>query len=234
MARSWAVVVLLSVLAFGLVGCQQERAWVYQAGPRAGCTPAMNVSLVVPPFSDARENVNKNRIIMGYIPLVPYGWQDFSVPESPAMHMTSGRWTFNPKEDFAKAVAAELENAVVFREAFFSYKRSDGDLVLDGTIDSTQYNGKLYTYCISAFGPYLWFIGAPAGSMSNELALDLRITDQRNQRVVWSGSYKRQRSAVTWIYGMKPDFTYDIMLKSIMKEALPQIRAAVQSAADRP
>lgn len=231
MKRACLIAFLVSISLVGLVGCQQQRAWVYQPNARSSDQPVLAASLVVPPFTDSRDNVNKNRIAVGYIPLVPYGWQEYKVPESSPMHITSTQWTFNPKEDFAKAVAAEIENARIFRETFFSYKRSDGDWVLDGQIISTNYDGKLYMYCVSLFAPYLWMVGLPAGSVQNELTLELTLSNAGMPQPAWRGKFARTQSMVTWIYGMKADFTYDLMLKSIMDEALPQIRGAVKTAA---
>ena len=140
------------------------------------------------------------------------------------MHTTSGLWLFKPSEDFSKAIAEEIQTAGIFKEAFFTYKTSEGDLVLRGEIKSTYYSGKLFTYCLSFFGVYLWFIGLPAASASNTLELGFQLEDSASGQVLWQGSYTKEEGAVSWIYFIKPDFYYDKLLKDIMNEAIPSLR----------
>jgi hypothetical protein len=88
------------------------------------------------------------------IPLFPFGWQDFKVPEGSQTHMTSGLWiNYKPTEDFAKALATELQNARVFQEAYFDFGRGNADIIVHGKILGTQYSGKAISYGLSAFGP---------------------------------------------------------------------------------
>ena len=75
---------ILAALAL-LCGCATQRAWVYAptlppvpGGPRPERT-------VVLPFRDARQNVNNNRLGLYLIPLFPFGWADFEVPDGVAI-----------------------------------------------------------------------------------------------------------------------------------------------------
>jgi hypothetical protein len=69
------------------------------------------------------------------------------------MHVNSGLWQFRPADDFARAVAQEVDNARVFRETFVGNRASDADYVLLGEITSTKYEGKIISYGLSAYGP---------------------------------------------------------------------------------
>jgi hypothetical protein len=207
-----------------MAGCVTQRAWTYKAEPPVNMKPMINKSVAVSPLTDGRENVNKNMIMMYLIPLMPFGWQDLKTPEGVQAHINSGLWLFKPSEDFAKAIADELSNSGIFKEAFFTNRPSEGDLIFKGEIKSTDYHGKMITYCLSIYGPDLWFIGFPATYIENILGLSLQLVDPKTNDVLWQGTYEKKEANTSWIYDLQSDFTYDILLKEIMKEVLPSLK----------
>jgi hypothetical protein len=186
--------------------------------------PLVNKSVAVPPFADNRKNENTNLIGLMYIPLMPYGWMNLNTPEGGQRHISSGLWLFRPPEDLAKAVAEEINNSGIFREAFFTNRASEGELILKGNLISTFYNGNLISYCLSIYGADLWLIGLPAGSYSNNLEISFELVERETGRVLWNGTYKRNFSKTFWIYAPGADFRYDELLKEIMKEAIQSLR----------
>lgn len=224
MDKKLLTIILSVFLMVTLVGCASQRVWTYRAEPYVKTEPLVNKKVAVIPLVDKRQNINENRTGLGYIPLFPYGWQDFYTPEGAQMHITSGLWMFKPAEDFSKAIAEEVQNAGIFKEAFFTYKASEGEYVLRGEIKSTRYEGKLYTYCISFAGVYLWFLGLPAGSAQNTLEISLHLEDLASGQILWEGSYTKNDGSTSWIYAMQPDFFYDSLLKDIMKEVIPSLK----------
>jgi len=223
--RKLFFVFALIILCFG---CSSPRAWTYKSEPFVKETPVINKTVAVPPFSDQRLNENSNAILMYLIPLMPFGWQDFNTPEGANLHCMSGQWIFRPNEDFAKAVAEELHNSSIFKEVFFTYKPGDGDFILRGKIESTKYNCKLITYGLSVEGPLLWFIGLPSAYVENQLQLNLKLVDQKSDEVIWEKNYLKADDKVSILYALKSDFLYDSLLKSIMKEALPDLKAKLK------
>ena len=205
-------------------GCATQRAWVYKAEPPVSMAPMINKSVAVRPLSDERENINRNAWLMYLIPLMPFGWQDLKTPEGVQMHISSGLWLFKPTEDFAKAIAEELNNSGIFKEVFFTNRPSEGDLIFKGEIKSTDYDGKMITYCLSVYGPTLWLIGLPASHVENVLALSLQLVDSKTNEVLWQGTYEKREGHTSWIYALQPDFLYDRLLKEVMKEALPSLK----------
>jgi len=205
-------------------GCATQRAWVYKAEPPVSMAPMINKSVAVRPLSDERENINRNAWLMYLIPLMPFGWQDLKTPEGVQMHIRSGLWLFKPTEDFAKAIAEELNNSGIFKEVFFTNRPSEGDLIFKGEIKSTDYDGKMITYCLSVYGPTLWLIGLPASHVENVLALSLQLVDSKTNEVLWQGTYEKREGHTSWIYALQPDFLYDRLLKEVMKEALPSLK----------
>lgn len=145
------------------------------------------------------------------------------------MHLNSGLWIFKPSEDFAKSIAEELNNSSIFKEAFFTNRESEGELAMRGKILSTTYDGYMFTYGLSVYGPLFWFFFFPVDSVSNDLSLQLQLVDLKTQEVLWEQTYKKEDSHVSIIYALQPDFMYDTFLKDIMKEAIPSIKSKLSN-----
>jgi hypothetical protein len=236
-----AVAVFFLMLAVS--GCTTQKSWVYQPNAYAVAGSGMPLStkeVVILPFDDARENLNENRLGFAYIPLFPYGWCDFRVPEGEAQHVGSGLWVnYRPTEDFPKALAQELMAAGVFKEAYFDFKKGTADWVIRGKILNTHYEGTSISYCLSVYGGYLWFLGFPCGTVANELEVEIALGDAKTGTRLFSKSYAAQPySAVAWIYDMPNDFNYPEMLQEAykafvkdLKKALPGIEAATAAGA---
>jgi hypothetical protein len=212
-----------------LTGCATQQAWKYSAEPQATGPAIVNKTVSVPPFADRRENKNENSAAMYMIPLMPFGWQDLQTPEGLPMHMTSAQWLWRPNEDIAKATAEEVQASGIFKEAFFTARPSEGQLVLQGTINSTRYKSSIYSYLLSVEGPLLWLIGFPATHVINELDLSFALKEGVTGKVLWEKSYKRNHDKVSWIYAMQSDFPYSELLKSIMMEATADMRTAMKA-----
>lgn len=217
-------------LAFALataasIGCATQKSWSYRAESISSSPILVNKSVSVPPFMDTRQNENQNMFGMYMIPLMPYGWMSYKTPEGAQMHMTSGLWMWRPNEDIAKAAAEEMNSSHVFKEVFFSHRASEGELVLHGTIKSTDFEGKLFSYGLSIYGPALWFIGFPSTSANNELEISLSLRDPATNAILWERSYRRADGNLSWLYVMKSDFLYPDLLKEILMEAVRDIRS---------
>jgi hypothetical protein len=205
-------------------GCSTQRVWTYKSDPYVKTEPLVNKSVAVAPLADNRENVNHNLIAIGYIPLMPFGWMNMNTPEGGQAHVASGLWLFKPPEDIAKAIAEEINNSGIFREAFFTNRASEGELSLRGNLKSTYYHGNIITYCMSIYGAYLWFIGLPAGIYENNLEISLELVEGSTGKVLWNETYKKEFSKTFWIYAPGADFRYDQLLKEIMKEVIPSLK----------
>ena len=143
------------------------------------------------------------------------------------MHITSGLWTnYTPTEDFAKALAAELQNSRIFEEAYFDFKRGDADVVVSGKILDTKYKGKILSYGLSLYGPLFWFFGLPAGTITNELSVELSCLEAKSNRELFSKRYSAAPyRKTTWIYSMANDFSYPSLLKEAYDHFLEDLRS---------
>ena len=155
-----------------LTGCVDHRGWVYQADSKEYKKAEIQKTVAVLPFTDKRENVNYDRMLIGFIPLMPYGWQEFKTPE------TVLNQQFYPKEDFAKAAAQELNSVSMFKDVFFSYKETDSDYILVGELEQSDIQSKAYFYGLSAPGDLLWLIGFPGGSYANKISITFKLMDK--------------------------------------------------------
>jgi hypothetical protein len=215
-------VLLLVLLACG--ACQNPRSWSYAPEAPRTRVAVLDRSVAVLPALDQRDDDNSDSAALYLVPLMPWGWQDFSRPETANRHMTSTMWQFRPDEDIAKAVAAELQGSGLFREAFFTMRPSEGELTMTVTVKRLAYDGKLISYGLSVFGPILWWI-LPAGTANNEMQLAFELKDRASGNTLWSGAGQRSyESGPFWIYSMPSDFEYDNLLKSIvLQDLLPAL-----------
>lgn len=224
MKKTLMLLILGIFAALVFSGCAQQRVWSYRADRYIKAEPLVNKSVAVPPLGDNRKNENTNLIGLMYVPLMPIGWMTLNTPEGGQQHISSGLWLFRPPEDLAKAVAEEVNNSGIFKEAFFTNRASEGELILKGNLQSTYYYGSLISYCISFGGAYLWFIGFPAGSYENNLEISFELVESSTGRVLWNETYKKEFSKIFWIYAPGADFRYDQLLKEIMKDVIPSLK----------
>lgn len=193
-----------------LTGCVDHRGWVYQATPKEYKKAEVTKTVAVLPFTDKRENMNKDRIAIGFIPLMPYGWQDFKTPETVIQQQ------FYPKEDFAKATAQELNSASIFKDVFFSFKETDADYILVGELEQSEINTKIFFYGLSAPGDLLWLIGFPAGTLANKITINFKLID-KNYDVKFEKRYSSGFDEIYWLYeGTLPLLSLDKPLKNIL------------------
>jgi hypothetical protein len=213
---------IFTVLIFS--GCASQRVWTYTANPYVKTEPLLDKSVAVPSFADNRIKENSNLIGLGYIPLMPLGWMTLNTPEGGQQHVASGLWLFKPPEDIAKAVAEEINNSGIFKEAFFTNRASEGELILKGNLKSTYYYGSMITYCMSIYGAYLWLLGFPTGTYENNLEISFELVESSTGKSLWNETYKKEFSKTFWIYAPGADFRYDLLLKDIMKEVMPSLK----------
>lgn len=221
------------VLAPTLAGCAAQQTWIYRAESSLRGHPSVLKTVAVPPLVDERLNRNLYRVAFAFIPLFPYGWMTLDAPESRLQAGGFGFFsiiTFKPTEDIAKALADELQNSGVFKEAFFTFRAAEADLTFEGRIKSLKYEGKLITYGLSSYGTLLWVLGFPATTFSNEMEVSFALRDNHTGGVLWtSRTYRRSVSGTSWVYSVKPDFLYADLLKQVVGEAMPELRQGIQA-----
>ncbi|MFH2045250.1 MAG: hypothetical protein ABIK92_08900 [Pseudomonadota bacterium] len=228
------VVLSLFVLLFAS-GCATQKSWVYSPNSYSDTSTTINKSVVVLPFQDNRPNSNSNYTLLYMIPVMPVGWQTLDVPEGQAMHIFSGMWVnYKPTEDYPKALAEELNGSRLFEEAYFDYKKGNSDFTIKGKIISTRYSGTIISYGLSVYGPMLWFVGFPSGTVSNELIIELSLLDNQSDKVILSNTYAAPKySKVGWLYVMPNGFNYPAMLKDVYNKFIEDVRTRTSEISQR-
>lgn len=215
------------LFALSLASCQTQKGWVYKAN-RWNPAEKSQQEISISPFTDDRPEENKNALLMYKCPLSPFGWQKLSTPELFPLHLNSGTWlNYDPKVDFAKALIQEIKGGTPFKDVIYTENNVDAGYRIQGRIINTDYKAKMFSYCISYFGPALWLLGLPAGSFSNELSLELTCYDSNN-KVILQKTYQTDRlKKTTWIYSLRSDFEYASLLKKIYSDFIKDFNKAI-------
>lgn len=213
------------MIAIFAVSCSTQKAWVYSPNSWTK-EKSIDKSVVVKTFNDKRLNKNSNLQGLFWVPAVPFGWFKLNIPEASTTHTTSGMWlNYNPKEDYAKALVEELNAAAVFKEASFDDRITNSDYYFEGKIISTLYKSKEFSYCASFAGIYIWLIGAPACSVSNELSIEITCYKTSDNSVLFQKTYTATKyKKIGWIYSLPNDFAYPDLLKEVYQNLIQDLR----------
>lgn len=192
-------------LFLALAACTSNVKFVYPSGryPATQSAKASDATIVVTPFVDERVDENRNSLLLCIIPLVPYASCAYTRPEAADRFVSVNRFDCNPPEDLAKATVSELLRQHLVKRTFFSFGGDDLSSAtheIRGTIETFAYRGTENTYCLSGLGVWLWFIGLPAGSSRNTIAIRLELIERAGGKVIWSKRFEDSRAVTQGIY----------------------------------
>lgn len=225
--------VCIGLLALLYSGCATELKWKYTPAPPLTRAPLFGNTVMVSPFADSRPTEDIDHQSWIFIPIILYADSvfnrlDTTFPES--------RDRFNPTEDLAKAVATELHNRRFFESVKFTPQDMGGELILRGEVTSTRVDSRTYSYGLSIFGVYLWLVGLPASTVSNQLGFTLTLEEPRTRTILWQKSYTVDHGETVWFYeafagkNSKALF-YEGMLKGLMPSILSDLEDAMKTIA---
>jgi hypothetical protein len=188
--------VVFLLLVFGclsLTGCLGNRDWQYPPSSTGGylhskAAKPISVKVIVLPLEDLRGNATKDEYWKVAIPLMPYGDTHYERPETAENPEKVDVVRFDPPNDFAKAIAAELSQAGVFSSVKYvqDEKQEMADVVLRGSIRATDWDRRLTTWGFGPVGPVFWLLGAPMSWTTTTLAMDISLTPANNpNKVLW-------------------------------------------------
>lgn len=183
----YLIVITASLLV--QTGCSSRAAFVYKPSAivATGKT-TLPLKVAVTTFEDLRPNENFNAVLIYLIPIVPFGSISYDRPDGANGFMFHSSYNFRPSEDYAKALVDELKHNNYFEEVFFTQRHNEPniDLIVTGKINETRYDGKMFSYGLTAYGPTLWFLGLPAGTTHNAINLSLEMKRTSDGVVVWT------------------------------------------------
>ncbi len=238
---SWALMTLsASVMALGLAACTVTRNWQYPPDPPGTLlsvkgSRTLPVTVVVLPLRDLRgANVERGSGRLA-LPLVPYAVNSFDRPETVQDPEGVRLIRMNPSQDFAMAIARELRHAGIFSTVSFAESlTTKQDLVLSGTIRSTNWRRSFTTYGLGPLGPFFWILGAPMGKATNTVAMDLQLTPANEpSRAMWQFSMEFEDNHLFGIYyGMEQ--SVENYANAVQETLKPAISNLVKIATEHP
>lgn len=198
------IITYLVVMSCLMVGCSTHGKFTYPLGKRINEInhKPPNVKVAVLPANDLRGMKNSSAAVwLCYIPLVPYGTIKYDRPEASRMFMTIGSFEMEACEDVSKAVATHFQKAGFARNVFFDYGglRDQADYTIEIDMRKMQYEGRLYTYCVSFLAGYLHIFGIPMGKSMVHLDMDMTMYD-RDGNKVWEHEVKDDWSIKQGLY----------------------------------
>lgn len=230
--------IFLIILSHLLSGCGATAKFVYPSNPQNLLKlyeqPKYDLEVAILPFEEARGDKNSiSGALLYLIPLVPFSSYQYQRPDAARWFNSIGEFQFNVTEDIPKAVVTSLKKSNLFKNVYFSFGGDiqNADLLVNGTVKSTLYEGKLYTYCLSVFGPLLWVFGLPAGTSVNQLNLQITLNTQKSRRLLWEHDFSKQKTITQGLYyKMGHDAkSYATLMEEGMNEAVKDLDKKLSS-----
>jgi hypothetical protein len=230
----------VSILALGLTGCTVARNWQYPPDPPGALlnvkgSKAVPIKVGVLPLRDLRGQSEQRGSWVVAFPLVPYGTSTYDRPETVKDAWGNSLIRMDPPRDFAKAIASELQHADIFSSVMLADSaREKPDLILSGTIRSTNWKRTLTTYGLGPVGPFFWVLGAPMGNTTNTVVMDLQLAPANDtSRVLWQFTMQFENKHLIGIYyGM--DESVKDYAEAVQEALQPAIRNLTKIAVEHP
>ena len=165
-------------------------------------------------------------LFLGFIPFLPFGYVEKEQPELSEDFVSLERFHFDVQNDLASAAYASLKSSNLFssvKRANNAAQAADADYIWRGSVTSTFYRGRIFSYGITYFfSPILWVVGVPSGSSTNELGVKFELVERASGNVVWEYNYLNSDYLNHWIYARvgKDTSLYPQLMKQAMNAAL--------------
>ena len=176
-------------------------------------------------LASARPSGDHGSFFLALIPFMPFGYVEKEQPELSEDFVSMERFHFDVQNDLAAAAFASLKSSNLFSEvkrANNAAQAADADYIWRGSVTSTFYRGRIFTYGISVFSPILWVVGIPDGSSTNELGVKFELVDRASGNVIWEYNYLNSDYLNHWLYARvgKDASLYPQLMKQAMNGAL--------------
>ena len=231
--KSSSMIVVGFVSLCLLSGCLGNRNWQYPPSSTGAylnskAEKPISTKVIVLPLEDHRGNAKKDEYWKVTIPLIPYGERKYQRPETAENPEEIDVIRFDPPNDFAKAIAAELSQARVFSSVKFvqDEKQEMVDLVLRGNIKGTDWDRQLTTWGFGPVGVVFWILGAPMSWTTTTLEMDINLTPANNpNRILWRQKITAEGHWTDGIYYNlgEPAELFPESLQEALKEAVDDL-----------
>jgi curli biogenesis system outer membrane secretion channel CsgG len=242
-ARQGRLTIVMLLMTGLLTGCGATAKFIYPSNAsdlvRLSDKPEFDKTVAVLPFDEERNDSNQAGTYFLYlVPFMPYGWATYERPDAARYFVTLSQFEFNVSEDLAKAAVTSIRKSGLFKDVFFSYggDKDKADLILKGEVISTKYEGSIYSYGLSLYGPLLWIFGLPAGSSTDNLGLKFSLVDLKTSKILWESSYTGEETiSQGYYYNWGHDVRgYSILMEKAMNEALKDMHKSLAGKFETP
>ncbi len=230
--RVWAsILVMLAMMAVS--GCLGNRNWQYPPSASGTylenrATVALEAKAIVFPLEDLRGTAVQEDYWKAAIPLVPYGDTIYERPEAAESPEQVDILRFEPSQDFAKAIAAEISQAGIYSSVTYAkdVQQAVADVAFRGQLRSTKWKRRLYTYLLGPVGTIFWMLGMPMSETTTDLELDLRLTPLNDPtKVLWNMTMNFEgKQFDSPYYGLEDAVeSYPLALQEALKPAVADL-----------
>ena len=189
-----SVLVMVFFCLSTVTGCLGKRDWQYPPASTGSflnekASSPISAKAIVLPLEDLRGNEVKEEYWKAAIPLVPYGDTKYQRPEAVPNPEEVDVVKFDPTNDLAQSIVAELKHAEIFSSVSFAKDEGQqpADLAFRGRLRSTDWSRRLYSYLFAPVGVVFWMLGLPMSETTTALELDLRLTPINDpSQVLWN------------------------------------------------
>ena len=190
------------------------------------------ITIAVETFYDARPSKGgSGKMQLSYLPLMPYDWGYYNKPEDGKIYLSISSFKFYPTIDLARAATISLKHADIFKDVYQVTKYSDfkPDFIFSGTIYLTLHDQKVFTYCLSAPGCLLQFIGAPAGWTEATIEIEFFLKERATNKLAWHYRSKKSDTTVHWFYYQGQDVKdFSRIYQRIMNDAVKDLASTLK------
>ena len=226
-----------------LMGCLGNRNWQYPPSAsgtylNAKANAVVPAKAIVLPLEDLRGDGVKEEYWKATIPLVPYGDTLYQRPELAKNPEQVDVVRFDPSQDFATAIASELNQAGIYSSVKFAkdVQQEPADVAFRGRLRSTEWKRRLYTYLLGPVGVVFWILGLPMSETTTDLVLDLQLTPVNDpQKVLWNMSMDFEGKQFDGpYYGLENAVeSYPLALQEALKPAVADLVGLANQAPNR-
>lgn len=232
LTRLWGLILLITVMVL-LSGCLGNRDWQYPSSTSGAylegkADNVVPVKAIVLPLEDLRGQGVKEEYWKAAIPLIPYADAMYDRPETAENPEEIDVMRFDPPQDFARAIAAEISHAGLYSSVTYAQdgRQEPAEVAFRGRLRSTEWKRRLYPYLMGPLGTVFWILGLPMSETTTGLSLDLRLTPVNDpEKVLWNMTMDFEgKQFDSPYYGLEAAVeSYPLALQEALKPAIADL-----------
>ena len=167
---------ILTLVLLHMIGC--KNILTPDIPVKFSSSSLSDTTVCVRDFEEMREKYYNDKIILGVLPIMPFG-----ISESESF--------YEVENDIASDLVNGLNISGLFKKAYYDPGYlMDSDYIIEGEILSTKRKDYRMSYGISGLAAFLWFVGVPQDIHVNEFVVNIRYLDAKNNTVIFNKQYQ--------------------------------------------